>query len=159
MVWCQIINTCYASGHKQGFSLIPDTLLLLSPPPLCSIFSAFSSPFNHIPSGLSCDFEWGREGRGERECSQFRCIPPWLQLLFSGSEYEAILQIIFGLRFCCYFWGKEGRGDVGNKGSTPSSPFHTHQPLGSTSKIWHLLKLKPQHKILKTGVQRDLRSF
>lgn len=51
---------------KQGFSLIPDTPLLLFPPPLCSTFSAFSSPFNHIPSGLSCPLEWGREGRGER---------------------------------------------------------------------------------------------
>lgn len=56
---------------------------------------------------LSCCFEWGRERRGERECSQFRHIPPWLELLFSGSEYEALLYIFFETRFCCYLLWKE----------------------------------------------------
>lgn len=64
MVWCQIINTCYASSHKQGFSLIPDTPLFLFLPSLYSIFLAFYSPFNHIPSGLNCWFEWACEEKG-----------------------------------------------------------------------------------------------
>lgn len=78
---------CFKPQARLFF--IPDTPLLLFPLPLYSIFSTFSSPFNHIPSGLSCCFEWGREGRGERKSSQFQCIPPWFELLCSGSSMKA----------------------------------------------------------------------
>lgn len=141
-------NKHYASSPEQGFSLIPDTLLLLFPPPLCSVFLAFSSPFNHIPSGLSCCLEWGRDGR-RKGMPSVQMHPSRAPVALFRLRVWSLPINNLGSRFWCYFWGKEGRGDVKNKGSMPSSPFHTHRPLGSTSKIQHLVKLKPWHKVLK----------
>lgn len=131
MAWYQIIKKCYASSHRQGFSLIPDTPLLFFSTSFVLSLLSFLFTFQPHSLGLSWYFEWGKEGR-EGECSQFRCILPWLELLFSGSEYDTLLQIFFKTRFCCYLLGKD-RGDGANEGSMPSSPLPLWR-LGSTNK-------------------------
>lgn len=134
MAWHQIISKCYASSHKQGFSLIPDIPLLLFLPPLCSSQFALHLSTTFLGPKLMFWVGEGRERRGMQ--SKFRCIPPWLELLFSGSEYDTLLQISFETRFCCYLLGK-GRGDGANEGSMPSSSLPLWL-LDSTNKcdIW-----------------------
>lgn len=134
MVWYQIINVMLQVTGKVFLwsQTSPSFCFYL----LCAQSSQFSLHLSTTFLGPKLMF-WVGEGRGRRGMqSKFRCIPPWLELLFSGSEYDTLLQIFFETRFCCYLLGK-GRRDGANEGSMPSSSLPLWL-LDSTNKrdIW-----------------------